>query len=63
MSTCFNPPDGYTVEWGTRYEDGSILWWGTEAISEDMARQSDSPVIRYVGPVIPVQEGDDEPRD
>lgn len=56
-------PDGYEVEWGQKYEDGSILWWGTEAISEDMARQSDSPVIRYVGPVIPVQEGDDEPRD
>lgn len=62
----FNPgdqPDGYEVEWGQKYEDGSILWWGTDAISEDMARQSDSPVIRYVGPVIPVQEDDDEPRD
>lgn len=55
-----NLPDGYEVEWGQKYEGGSITWWGTDAISEDMARKSDSPVIRYVSPVIPVQEGDDE---
>lgn len=62
----FNPgnlPDGYEVEWGHWMEDGDILWWGTNDVSVRMARDHERPVIRYVGPAIPVQEGDDEPRD
>lgn len=51
-------PDGYEVEWGQRKEDGSVLWWGTEDIDVDLARRSERPAIRYVSPVITVQEGD-----
>lgn len=56
-----NLPDGYEVEWGQRHKDGGgILWWGTGEVSERMARESGRAVIRYVSPVTPVQEGDDE---
>lgn len=61
--TPINPPDGYTVEWGMRYEDGRTIWWGTCDISEEMAREYRGGVFRYLGPAIPVQESDDEPRD
>lgn len=57
----FNPgllPDGYEVEWGHWTEDGDIFWWGTNDVSVRIARDHERPVIRYVGPVIPVQEGD-----
>ncbi|WP_049182239.1 hypothetical protein [Corynebacterium sp. 805_CJEI] len=58
-----NLPDGYEVEWGHWMEDGHIFWWGTDDVSVRIARDHERPVIRYVGPAIPVQEGDDEPRD
>lgn len=55
-----NLPDGYEVEWGQQYENGNILWWGTDDVSARIARDHERPVIRYISPVIPVQEGDDE---
>lgn len=56
-----NLPDGYEVEWGQQHEDGDgVLWWGTSEVSERIARKSGRAVIRYVSPVTPVQEGDDE---
>lgn len=58
--TPINPPDEYTVEWGTRYEDGRTIWWGTCDISEEMAREYRGGVFRYVGPATPVQEGGDD---
>lgn len=61
--TPINPPDRYTVEWGTRYEDGRTIWLGTSDSAEEVARECRGGVFRYIGPAIPVQEGDDEPRD
>lgn len=61
--TPINPPDEYTVEWGTRYEDGRTIWWGTGDLAERLSLDSECPILRCIGPTLYLQEGDDEPRD
>ena len=60
--TPINPRDGYTVEWGMQ-EDGSIIWIGTDDLAERLSLDSGCPIVRYIGPALYLQEGDDEPRD
>lgn len=57
--TSINPPDGYTAVWGQQKDDRTI-WLGAGYIPEHMARKSGRAVVRYISPVIPVQDGGDE---
>ena len=53
-------PDGYEIEWGDASEGDGILWWGTDEISESLARRNGHPVIRYIGPIVTLKESDHE---